>query len=211
VKIFLLAAAAVLALAALTRLLEERLTYFPVRELFADPAAFDLRFDEVSVAADDGVRLRGWYCFPRAGRSTAPTWSSSTATPATSATACRRSGRSPASASASSSWTTAGSGAARGGRRKRACSGMRRRSSPRRGRGPTLRRPLGIYGESIGSLFAVRQAAANGAAAFLVLEGSFPGKRAVVARLPPYWPFLPFLAARWRWVRCRRGSAARRS
>ena len=39
----------------------------------------------------------------------------------------------------------------------------------------------------------MRLAAAHRDTAFLVLEGSFPGKRAVVARLPPYWPFLPFL------------------
>ena len=34
---------------------------FPVRELFADPAAIGLAFDDVTFAAADGVSLHGWF------------------------------------------------------------------------------------------------------------------------------------------------------
>jgi hypothetical protein len=54
-------------------------------------------------------------------------------------------------------------------------------------------RPRGLYGESIGCLPAVRLAAA-GTWAFLILEGSFPGKRSLAAGYPLWWPFLPFIS-----------------
>jgi fermentation-respiration switch protein FrsA (DUF1100 family) len=40
---------------------QDRLLYFPTRRLAAAPAAFGLEADEVKVAAEDGVRLHGWW------------------------------------------------------------------------------------------------------------------------------------------------------
>ncbi len=183
----------VLALWALTRLLEPRLTYFPMRELAGDPAAYGLRFEEITVTAADGVRLRGWYCLP------------------------------PASSGHRADLVFLNGNAGNVGHRLEKIAALARlglgvfivdyrgfgRSEGRpsdagilrdaeaalaaaAGRAAADGRPLGIYGESIGGLPAVRQATRRDVA-FLVLEGSFPGKRSVVARLPPYWPFLPFL------------------
>lgn len=193
-KIVLWIAAAVLALWALTRLLEPRLSYFPMRELYADPAAFGLRFEELAVATADGVRLHGWYCRPREGtrhRADVVFFHGN---------AGNVSHRLPKIKA------LAGLGLGvfivdyRGFGRSSGVpgdSGIRRDAEAAflaaRQRADDGGRPLGIYGESIGSLAAVRQAAANRDTAFLILEGSFPGKRAVVARVPPFWPFLPFL------------------
>jgi uncharacterized protein len=193
-KTFLWLAAAVLALWALTRLLETRMTYFPVRELYADPAAFGLRFEEVAITAADGVRLRGWYCLPREGaghRADVVFYNGN---------AGNVSHRLPKIRAL----TGLGLGVFivdyRGFGRSAGTpgdAGILRDADAAfraaRDRATAAGRPLGIYGESIGSLPAVRQAAANGDAAFLILEGSFPGKRAVAARLPLFWPFLPFL------------------
>jgi hypothetical protein len=193
-KTWLWIAAAVCALWALTRLLEARLTYFPAREHVADPAAFGLRFEEISVAAADGVRLHGWYCLPRAGarhRADVVFFSGNAGNvsyrlPKIRALAglglgvfivdYRGFGRSEGRPDDAGVLRDAA--AAFQAARVRAAGGGK---------------PLGIYGESIGGLPAVREAAANPDAAFLILEGSFPGKRAVAARLPPFWPFLPFL------------------
>jgi fermentation-respiration switch protein FrsA (DUF1100 family) len=41
-------------------LAQDRLLYFPTRPLAATPAAFGLNADELSVVAEDGVRLEGW-------------------------------------------------------------------------------------------------------------------------------------------------------
>ena len=186
-------AAAVLALWALTRALEPRLTWFPLRGIPADPAAFGLRFEEVTVTAADGVRLRGWYCAPRAGtghRADLVFFSGNAGNVGHRLAKIRALaalglgvfivdyrgfGRSEGSPEDAAQLLDAG--AVFAAARVRAAAG----------------RPLGIYGESIGGLFAVRLAAAHPDTAFLVLEGSFPGKRAVAARLPPYWPFVPFL------------------
>jgi uncharacterized protein len=50
--------AAVLALASL---LQDRLLYFPVRQLESTPDAYGLRFEELHLTASDGVRLHGWW------------------------------------------------------------------------------------------------------------------------------------------------------
>ena len=193
-KLLFWIAAAVLALWALARLLEPRLTYYPVRELHAGPAAFGLRSEEISIAAADGVRLLGWYCPPHEKTRhradvlflNGNAGNVSHRLPKIRALTGlglgvfivdyrgfgRSEGRPDDAAQlrdAAAVFTAARELAAAGGR------------------------PLGIYGESIGGLFAVRLAAGGGDAAFLILEGSFPGKRAVAARLPPFWPFLPFL------------------
>jgi hypothetical protein len=187
-------AAAVLALWALTRLLEPRLTWVPLREVRADPAAFGLRFGEATVTAIDGVRLRGWSCAPRAGtahRADLVFFNGNAGNVghrlqkvrALAALGLgvfivdyRGFGRSEGSPDDAAQLRDAEAVFA---------------AAKARAAGAGV--PLGIYGESIGGLFAVRLAAAHPDAAFLVLEGSFPGKRAVAARLPPYWPFLPFL------------------
>ncbi len=193
-KIFLCIAAAVLALWALTRLLETRMTYFPMRELYADPAAFGLRFEEISIVASDGIQLRGWYCFPRgeAGHRADVVFFDGNA------------GNVSHRLPKIRALTGLGLGVFivdyRGfGRSAGAPSDagiLRDAEAAFRAalvRATAEGKPLGIYGESIGSLPAVRQAAANRDAAFLILEGSFPGKRAVAARMPLFWPFLPFL------------------
>ena len=193
-KAFIGIAAGVLVLWALTRLLEPRLTYFPVREISADPAAFGLRFEEVSIEASDGVRLRGWYCVHRgeAGHRADVVLFNGNAgnishrLPKIRALAglglgvfivdYRGFGRSAGDAGDAGILRDA-EAVYQAARKRAAAAGT----------------PLGIYGESIGSLPAVRQAAANPDTAFLILEGSFTGKRAVAAQLPPFWPFLPFI------------------
>lgn len=184
-------AAALLALWALTRLLETRMTYYPLRELGGDPAGFGLRFEDVSVTTADGVRLAGWYCRPPAGTEhradllflNGNAGNISHRLPKLRALArlglgvfivdyrgFGRSGGAPSDA-----------GVLRDA--EAAFAAARQRAGGR---------SLGVYGESIGSLPAVRLAASRDAA-FLILEGSFPGKRAVAARIPPFWPFVPFL------------------
>ncbi len=183
-----------LALWALTRLLEPRLSYFPTRELYADPAAYGLLFEDVAIAAADGVRLRGWYCRPHAGTQhradvvffNGNAGNVSHRLPKIRALAelglgvfivdYRGFGRS-AGAPTDPGILRDAEAAFRVARQHAAADG----------------KPLGIYGESIGGLPAVIQVAANRDTAFLILEGSFPGKKAVAAQLPPFWPFLPFL------------------
>jgi pimeloyl-ACP methyl ester carboxylesterase len=193
-KIFLWIAAATLALWALTRLLEPRLSYFPMRDFFADPAAFGLRFEEIAITADDGVRLHGWYCLPREGtlhRADVVFFHGNAGNISHRLLKIR-------------ALADLGLGVFivdyRGfGRSAGAPSdtGILRDAEAAfeaaRGRAAAAGRTLGIYGESVGCLPAVILAAANRDVAFLILEGSFPGKRAVAARLPPFWPFLPFL------------------
>lgn len=60
---FLVAGAVLLfvLLAATLVLRQDRLMYFPTRRLAAAPAAFGLDATELSVVADDGVRLHGWW------------------------------------------------------------------------------------------------------------------------------------------------------
>ena len=187
-------AAVVVVLWALTRVLEARLTYFPMRDLYADPSAFGVPFEEVSVLTSDGVRLSGWYCRARDEREhradvvflNGNAGNVSHRLPKIRALTglglgvfivdYRGFGR--------SAGTPGDTGILRDA--EAAFRAARERTA---GNG----RPLGIYGESIGSIPAVREAAANRDTAFLILEGSFPGKRALAARLPPYWPFLPFL------------------
>jgi hypothetical protein len=193
-RVLLWLAAAIMALWALTRLLEARLTYFPVRDVYADPAGFGLRFDEITVLADDGVYLSGWYCHPpddRGHRADVVFFNGNAGNVSHRLPKIRalaglglgvfivdyrgfgRSAGTPSDAGilrdAEAAFHAAREHAAAGGK------------------------PLGIYGESIGSIPAVRLAAANPDTAFLVLEGAFPGKRAVAAGVPPFWPFIPFL------------------
>jgi pimeloyl-ACP methyl ester carboxylesterase len=194
VKLVLWVAAAVLALWALTRLLEPRLTWFPLREVSADPAAYGLRFEDVSVTAADGVRLRGWYCLPRAG---APHRADLLFLSGNAGNVGHRLAKIRALAGLGLGVFIVdyrGFGASEG--RPDDAAQLRDAGAvfaAAQARAATGGLPIGIYGESIGGLFAVRLAAENPDAAFLVLEGSFPGKRAVAVRLPPYWPFLPFL------------------
>lgn len=194
-KYLLWSVAAGVALWAATRLLEPGLTWFPLREITADPAAYGMRFENVEVASFDGVLLRGWYCPPRPGvdhRADLLFLNGNAGNVSHRLAKIRpltglglgvfivdyrgfgRSGGKPGDAGvlrdAGAAWSAA--------RRRAAASGV----------------PIGIYGESIGGLPALRLAAADPAPAFLVLEGSFPGKRAVAARTPPFWPFLPFLS-----------------
>jgi len=192
----LVVAVAVLVFWGLARLMEGRLTYFPAREVAADPAAFGLAYADVSFAAADGTRLTGWYCLPREGaghRADVIFFHGNAGNVSHRLSKIRslaglglgififdyrgfgRSGGSPDDAGILAD----AAAAFRTFREKTAASG----------------RPLGIYGESIGCLPAVRQAAANRDTAFLVLEGAFPGKRAVVAGTPALWPWYPFVSA----------------
>ena len=193
-KTFFWVGAAVLTLWALVRLLEPKLSYFPTRELFADPAAFGLRFDEVSVTAADGVRLHGWYCLPPAGRAHRADvvfFHGNGGNVSHRLQKIRELGRlglgvfivdyrgygHSASSPDDAGVLRDAEASFQAARARAAAKGI----------------PLGIYGESLGTIFAVRQAAAHSETAFLILEGSFPGKKSVAARVPLYWPFLPFL------------------
>ncbi|MGD8396919.1 MAG: alpha/beta fold hydrolase, partial [Candidatus Eiseniibacteriota bacterium] len=51
---------------------QERLVYFPERELVADPGAIGLAFEEVDIETSDGERLHGWYVPAGGGEGTAP-------------------------------------------------------------------------------------------------------------------------------------------
>lgn len=186
--------ALVLALWALVRLIEPKMTYFPVRELYADPAAFGIRFDEVSVTAADGVRLHGWHCLPPAGtahRADVVFFHGNGGNVSHRLQKIkelgrlglgvfivdyRGYGRSPGSPNDAGVLRDA-EASFRAARERAAAAGV----------------PLGIYGESLGTILAVRQAAAHDETAFVILEGSFPGKKAVAAQVPLYWPFLPLL------------------
>ena len=42
-------------------MIDRHFIYFPVRELFADPAAVGLAYEDVTFAASDGVSLHGWF------------------------------------------------------------------------------------------------------------------------------------------------------
>ena len=57
-----------LALVALLAFQERRLIFFPSRTLAAAPADFGLRAEELSIAAADGVILRGWWIEGRGDR-----------------------------------------------------------------------------------------------------------------------------------------------
>ena len=193
-KTFFWISAAVLALWALVRLLEPKLTYFPVRELYADPTAFGLRFEEVSVTAADGVRLHGWYCLPPAGtahRADAVFFHGNGGNVSHRLQKIRELGELGLGAfivDYRGYGRSAGSPDDAGVLRDAEASFQAARE-----RAAAAGVPLGIYGESLGTILAVRQAAAHGETAFLILEGSFPGKKAVAAGVPLYWPFLPFL------------------
>jgi fermentation-respiration switch protein FrsA (DUF1100 family) len=58
-----LARAAALVLAFLVGLviLEKKLIYFPTRELEIQPSALGLRFEDVQLVTEDGVRIHGWF------------------------------------------------------------------------------------------------------------------------------------------------------
>ena len=193
-KVLFGVAAALLALWVLTRLLEPRLTWFPLREMSADPAAFGLRFEEVSVTAGDGARLRGWYCLPRAGashRADVVFFNGNAGNVSHRLEKIRA-----LAALGLGVFILDYRGFGRSEGRPDDAAQLRDAEAvfaAARARAAAGGRPLGVYGESIGGLFAVRLAAGNAGVAFLILEGSFPGKRAVAARLPPFWPFLPFL------------------
>jgi fermentation-respiration switch protein FrsA (DUF1100 family) len=189
-------AVAVLALWGLTRLMEGRLSYFPVREVGADPAIYGLRCADIFFTTADGVRLHGWYCLPGEG------------TEHRADVIFFHGNAGNVSHRLGKIRELAGLGLGvfifdyRGFGRSGGSSGdaglledARAAFRVFRERMAAPRRPLGIYGESIGCLLAVRQAALNRDAAFLVLEGAFPGKRAVVARTPVLWPFIPFVSA----------------
>lgn len=49
---------------------QERLVYFPVRELAATPSAVGLAYEDVALSAEDGVALHGWFVPAAAPRAT---------------------------------------------------------------------------------------------------------------------------------------------
>lgn len=54
-------AVAYLALVGLLYVMQDRLVYFPARELIATPRDRGMAHEEVSLIADDGVKLHGWF------------------------------------------------------------------------------------------------------------------------------------------------------
>lgn len=187
-------AAALFALWALVRLLEPRMTYFPTRELAADPSAYGLRCEEVAVTASDNVRLHGWYCPPPAAgahRADVVFFHGNGGNVGHRLQKIRGLGRLGLGVfivDYRGYGRSAGSPGDAGIQRD-----AEAMFQAARGRADAAGVPLGIYGESLGTLPAVRQAAAHRETVFLILEGSFPGKRAVAARMPLFWPFVPFL------------------
>ena len=184
--------AAALALWALTRLLEPRLTWFPLREVSAGPAAYGLRFEEVALTAPDGVRLRGWYCLPRAGvphRADLVFFNGNAGNVGHRLAKIRSSRRPRPRRVHRRLPRLRPSGGARTTPRNSGRRGRLRGGEGARGRRPAARHLRRVHRR------ALRGAAGGGAPRHGVPRprGSFPGKRAVVARLPPYWPFLPFL------------------
>lgn len=66
-------AAIVFAYAAILLLMyamQDRLVYFPMRELAATPRAIGLDYEDVRLVAEDGVRLHGWFVPALAARAT---------------------------------------------------------------------------------------------------------------------------------------------
>lgn len=193
-KTLLWGGALALAVWALVRLLEPRLTYFPTRGLAADPAAFGMPFEAVAVAAADGVRLHGWYCPPAAGaahRADVVFFHGNGGNVSHRLSKLRALGGLGLGVfivDYRGYGRSAGSPSDAGLLRDAAAMYQAARE-----RAVAAGVPLGIYGESLGTLLAVRQAAAHAGCAFVILEGSFPGKKAVAARVPLYWPFLPLL------------------
>jgi len=193
-KVFGGIALAVIALWALVRLLEPRLTFFPVRTLYADPAAVGVRFEEIAVTAADGVHLHGWYCLPPGGtahRADVVFFHGNGGNVSHRLQKIRELGRLGLGVfivDYRGYGRSAGSPGDAGVLRDAAAM-----FPAARVRAAAAGVPLGIYGESLGTLLAVRQAAAHPEAAFLILEGSFPGKKAVATRTPLFWPFLPLL------------------
>ncbi len=54
-------AVAYLVLVGLLYVLQDRLVYFPTRELIATPRDRGMEYEEVSLITDDGVKLHGWF------------------------------------------------------------------------------------------------------------------------------------------------------
>ena len=46
---------------ALAYVFQPHLVYFPARELVADPSAIGIRYEDVSLLTEDGLRLHGWF------------------------------------------------------------------------------------------------------------------------------------------------------
>ncbi len=93
-----------------TRLMENRMTYYPFSRLEADPSYLAIDYQDIFFETGDGLRLHGWYCPPLPGRSTGRTSSFSTGTGGTSATACPTSGAWSMPVWGSSSSTTGDTG-----------------------------------------------------------------------------------------------------
>jgi hypothetical protein len=58
------------AIGLLVWVMQERLVYFPLRELSATPRSYGLDYDEVELRTDDGVALHGWFVPVPAARAT---------------------------------------------------------------------------------------------------------------------------------------------
>jgi uncharacterized protein len=50
--------------------LQDRFIFFPTHEIFATPAQRGLRFEDVQIVAEDGIRLHGWFVPAPAPRAT---------------------------------------------------------------------------------------------------------------------------------------------
>jgi pimeloyl-ACP methyl ester carboxylesterase len=191
----ILAAAAGLALLPLAaKFLERRASYYPIREFYADPSAVGLPFEDVLIRSG-GLILHGWYCRPPSGRQHR---ADALFFHGNAGNVSHRLAKIKGLADLGLGvfvFDYRGFGRSEGTpddagilADSRAALSRFRELVVRDGR------PAGFFAESIGCLPAVRLAAGEAGPAFLVLEGSFPDKRAVAAGTPLFWWLIPFLS-----------------
>ena len=66
--ILLLALVVLLGSIKMTGAIEQRLLYFPDRQLVATPAIFDLPYEEVTLTTSDNIQLHGWFTHGEKGK-----------------------------------------------------------------------------------------------------------------------------------------------
>jgi hypothetical protein len=194
-KVFLWAAGLTLFFWATARLMENRMTFYPFTELAAEPSQMGIEFDDVHFESVDGITLHGWHCRPP--RDTAHRFDLLFLHGNGGNISHRLLNLKGLTDSGIGVFIFDYRGYGRsGGKPDEAgiLEDSRAAYDLFRGRYTESGRPWGIFGRSLGSLLAVRLAVEGETVPFLILEGSFPSKRAFVIRYPIFWPFLPFVS-----------------
>lgn len=180
---------------AATRLLENRMTYYPTGKMITIPKAAGIVSSDIDFLTDDGIRLHGWYCIPPAG---AGHRADILFLPGNAGNISFRVIKIKPLLDMGLGvflFDYRGYGDSEGrpddrGVIRDAAAAFKKFGEITTGSG----RSIGIFGESLGCLLAIRLAAGKEDLSFMILEGSFPGKRALAARYPPFWPFSPFIS-----------------